>query len=180
MMFFKFILVVYNEKFSYKKCSTLLLPICWCHISFICLKFSLGLEFLVLLCLSLIILVLGTFTYRIQKRSNEKNPVVRITRVFISAARNRKTTASAISLELELMVSYLMVVFKISSMFPFYYVYITSGQIKALIYRSCNHLLKVRGESNSHSSPIDLDSSNVSEMAELVWIGFLRIKDRTG
>ncbi|CAN4097997.1 unnamed protein product [Withania somnifera] len=52
--------------------------------------------------LTLIVFFLGSFTYRFRQNSDEKNPFLRIGNVFINAARNWQTTASAISAEQEL------------------------------------------------------------------------------
>ncbi|XP_055829176.1 protein NRT1/ PTR FAMILY 5.10-like [Solanum dulcamara] len=51
--------------------------------------------------LALIIFLLGSFTYRFRQSCDEKNPLLRIGNVFINAARNWKTTTSAISVEQE-------------------------------------------------------------------------------
>ncbi|XP_060216937.1 protein NRT1/ PTR FAMILY 5.10-like [Lycium barbarum] len=51
--------------------------------------------------LALIVFLLGSFTYRFRQSSDEKNPFLRIGNVFINAARNWQTTASAISVEQE-------------------------------------------------------------------------------
>ncbi|OIT05197.1 PREDICTED: protein NRT1/ PTR FAMILY 5.10-like [Nicotiana attenuata] len=53
--------------------------------------------------LALIVFVLGSFTYRFRQSSDEKNPFLRIGNVFINAARNWQTTASAISVEQEVL-----------------------------------------------------------------------------
>lgn len=52
--------------------------------------------------LALTIFLLGTTTYRFPTNTNEQNPLVRIGRVFFRAAKNRKTTSSAISVEEEM------------------------------------------------------------------------------
>lgn len=51
--------------------------------------------------LALIVFLLGSFTYRFRQSSDENNPFLRIGNVFINAARNWQTTASAISVEQE-------------------------------------------------------------------------------
>lgn len=51
--------------------------------------------------IALIIFLFGTFTYRFQKDSDNKNPFVRIGRVFFYAAKNIKTSTTEISMELE-------------------------------------------------------------------------------
>ncbi|KAJ8560194.1 hypothetical protein K7X08_004252 [Anisodus acutangulus] len=51
--------------------------------------------------LALIVFLLGSFTYRFRQSREEKKPFLRIGNVFINAARNWKTTASAISVEQE-------------------------------------------------------------------------------
>ncbi|CAN4099951.1 unnamed protein product [Withania somnifera] len=53
--------------------------------------------------LALIVFLLGSFTYRFRQNSDEKNPFLRIGNVFINAARNWQTTASAISVEQEVL-----------------------------------------------------------------------------
>ncbi|XP_009613182.1 protein NRT1/ PTR FAMILY 5.10-like [Nicotiana tomentosiformis] len=53
--------------------------------------------------LALIVFLLGSFTYRFRQSSDEKNPFLRIGNVFINAARNWQTTASAISVEQEVL-----------------------------------------------------------------------------
>ncbi|KAL2520172.1 Protein NRT1/PTR FAMILY 5.10 [Forsythia ovata] len=55
----------------------------------------------IIMCLALIIFLLGTMTYRLRKHSDERNPFVRIGQVFLNAARNWRTTQSAISNEEE-------------------------------------------------------------------------------
>ncbi|GAA0167554.1 transporter [Lithospermum erythrorhizon] len=52
--------------------------------------------------LALIIFLFGTTTYRFPRNTNEQNPIVRIGRVFVRAAKNWKTTSSAISVEEEM------------------------------------------------------------------------------
>ncbi|MCD7466410.1 hypothetical protein HAX54_003065 [Datura stramonium] len=51
--------------------------------------------------LALVVFLLGSFTYRFRQNSDVKNPFLRIGNVFINAARNWQTTASAISVEQE-------------------------------------------------------------------------------
>ncbi|KAK6129604.1 hypothetical protein DH2020_036649 [Rehmannia glutinosa] len=55
----------------------------------------------VVMCLALIVFLLGTFTYRFRVQSDERSPFLRIGTVFVRAARNWKTTPSAISMEAE-------------------------------------------------------------------------------
>lgn len=55
----------------------------------------------IVMCLALIVFLLGSFTYRFRIQSNERNPFLRIGQVFVRAARNWQTSASAISLEAE-------------------------------------------------------------------------------
>ncbi|KAK9073484.1 hypothetical protein SSX86_007808 [Deinandra increscens subsp. villosa] len=49
--------------------------------------------------LALVIFMLGTMTYRFPKKTEDKSAFVRIGQVFVEAARNWRTTCSAISLE---------------------------------------------------------------------------------
>ncbi|CAH9080206.1 unnamed protein product [Cuscuta europaea] len=49
--------------------------------------------------LALVIFLLGTVTYRFRQGSDDKNPILRIGRVFVIAFRNRKTNFTSISLE---------------------------------------------------------------------------------
>ncbi|KAI9199962.1 hypothetical protein LWI28_000873 [Acer negundo] len=51
--------------------------------------------------IALIVFLLGTKSYRYSIKGDEKNPCVRIGRVFVAAVRNRRTTPSAIALEEE-------------------------------------------------------------------------------
>ncbi|XP_031113539.1 protein NRT1/ PTR FAMILY 5.10-like isoform X1 [Ipomoea triloba] len=51
--------------------------------------------------IALIVFLFGTITYRFQKDNDNKNPFVRIGRVFIYAAKNHKTSTTEISMELE-------------------------------------------------------------------------------
>ncbi|CAA2975836.1 NRT1 PTR FAMILY -like, partial [Olea europaea subsp. europaea] len=51
----------------------------------------------IVMCLALITFLLGTRTYRFRVRSDERNPFVRIGRVFLNATRNWRTTQTAIS-----------------------------------------------------------------------------------
>ncbi|CAI9754298.1 unnamed protein product [Fraxinus pennsylvanica] len=55
----------------------------------------------IVMCLALILFLLGTMTYRFRVQSDERNPFVRIGRVFLNAARNWRTTQTAISKEEE-------------------------------------------------------------------------------
>lgn len=55
----------------------------------------------IVMCLSLIVFLLGSFTYRFRAQSDEKSPFLRIGQVFIRAARNRRTTDSTIAMEVE-------------------------------------------------------------------------------
>lgn len=55
----------------------------------------------IMMCFSLIVFLLGSFTYRFSKKSDERNPFLRIGQVFIRAARNWQTKPSAIYVEAE-------------------------------------------------------------------------------
>lgn len=55
----------------------------------------------IVMAFALVIFLLGTTTYRFSIRSDEKSPIVRIGRVFVKAARNWRTTPSAIAIEEE-------------------------------------------------------------------------------
>ncbi|KAG8378484.1 hypothetical protein BUALT_Bualt08G0141900 [Buddleja alternifolia] len=50
----------------------------------------------IVMCFALIIFLLGTMTYRFRINSNEKNPFVRISWVFVKAARNWRATAPTV------------------------------------------------------------------------------------
>ncbi|VFQ60821.1 unnamed protein product [Cuscuta campestris] len=50
---------------------------------------------------ALVVFLIGTFTYRFRQDNDEKNPFVKIGRVFVHAYRNRKTKFTSISLEQE-------------------------------------------------------------------------------
>lgn len=53
----------------------------------------------IVMCLALIVFLLGSMTYRFRISSDERNPFVRICRVFVKAARNWKATPAAASME---------------------------------------------------------------------------------
>ncbi|KAL2497400.1 Protein NRT1/PTR FAMILY 5.10 [Abeliophyllum distichum] len=53
----------------------------------------------VVMCLALVIFLLGTMTYRFHIQSDERYPFMRIGQVFLNAARNWRTTPTAISKE---------------------------------------------------------------------------------
>ncbi|KAL8482504.1 hypothetical protein ACS0TY_028615 [Phlomoides rotata] len=55
----------------------------------------------IMMCFSLIVFLLGSFTYRFSKKSDERSPFLRIGQVFVRAARNWQTSPSAISMEAE-------------------------------------------------------------------------------
>ncbi|KAL2520170.1 Protein NRT1/PTR FAMILY 5.10 [Forsythia ovata] len=55
----------------------------------------------VVMCLAVVIFLLGTMTYRFHIQSDERNPFMRICRVFLNAARNWQTTPTTISEEEE-------------------------------------------------------------------------------
>ncbi|KAJ7945743.1 protein NRT1/ PTR FAMILY 5.10-like [Quillaja saponaria] len=51
--------------------------------------------------IALVVFLLGTRTYRYTIQSDEKSPFVRISRVFVAAIRNRRTTLSAVAIDQE-------------------------------------------------------------------------------
>ncbi|KAH6775111.1 hypothetical protein C2S52_012672 [Perilla frutescens var. hirtella] len=53
----------------------------------------------IVMCLALVVFLLGSMTYRFHISSDERNPFVRIGRVFVKAARNWKATPAAASME---------------------------------------------------------------------------------
>ncbi|CAI9786958.1 unnamed protein product [Fraxinus pennsylvanica] len=53
----------------------------------------------ILMCVALIMFLLGTTTYRFRTQSEEASPFLRISRVFLNAARNWRTTPAEISKE---------------------------------------------------------------------------------
>lgn len=53
----------------------------------------------IIMCFSLIIFLLGTMTYRFGEKTEDKSAFIRIGQVFVEAARNWRTTPSAISVE---------------------------------------------------------------------------------
>ncbi|KAK4413373.1 protein NRT1/ PTR FAMILY 5.10 [Sesamum alatum] len=55
----------------------------------------------IVMCIALIVFSLGTYTYRFRLHSDERSPFLRISQVFVRAARNWQTTTSAISMEAE-------------------------------------------------------------------------------
>ncbi|KAI3464330.1 hypothetical protein Pfo_020993 [Paulownia fortunei] len=55
----------------------------------------------IVMCLALILFLLGNGTYRFRMQIDERNPFVRIGRVFIKAARNRQAFPTANSIEVE-------------------------------------------------------------------------------
>ncbi|PSS31859.1 Protein NRT1/ PTR FAMILY 5.10 like [Actinidia chinensis var. chinensis] len=55
----------------------------------------------IVMAFALVLFLLGTTTYRFSIKSDEKGPFVRIGRVFVNAAKNWRTTPSAIALEEE-------------------------------------------------------------------------------
>ncbi|XP_052201223.1 protein NRT1/ PTR FAMILY 5.10-like isoform X2 [Diospyros lotus] len=55
----------------------------------------------IMMVFALAIFLLGSITYRFGIKSEEKSPIIRIGRVFVQAARNWRTTSSAIAMEEE-------------------------------------------------------------------------------
>ncbi|KAK6152824.1 hypothetical protein DH2020_012463 [Rehmannia glutinosa] len=55
----------------------------------------------IVMCFALVIFLLGSMTYRFPTNNDERNPFVRIGRVFVKAARNWRTAPNIISVEEE-------------------------------------------------------------------------------
>ncbi|KAI3464332.1 hypothetical protein Pfo_020995 [Paulownia fortunei] len=55
----------------------------------------------IVMCVALIIFLLGSITYRFRINSDERNPFVRISRVFVKAARNWQAAPTFLSIEEE-------------------------------------------------------------------------------